>query len=62
MAPSPCPCPYPLRRSANVLLSQEWRAALSDFGVAQVLAHSARTAAGGSSLYAGGLETVGQAG
>lgn len=49
-------------RSANVLLSQGWRAALSDFGVAQVLAGSARTAAGGSSLYAGGRGWVGGAG
>ncbi len=41
-------------RSANVLLSVDWRAALTDLGVAQVMEHTARTAAGGSRLYAGG--------
>ncbi|PRW56560.1 S-adenosyl-L-methionine-dependent methyltransferase domain-containing [Chlorella sorokiniana] len=47
-------------KSGNVLLSQDWRAALSDFGVAQVLAGSARTAAGGSNLYAAPEQLLGR--
>ena len=43
-----------LCRSANVLLGQDWRASLTDLGVAQVMENTARTAAGGSNLYAGG--------
>ena len=43
-------------RSANVLLTQDWRAALTDLGVAQVMENTARTAAGGSNLSAGGCE------
>ena len=46
----PLPC-----RSGNVLLSQDWRASLADLGLAQVMENTARTAAGGSNLYAGGL-------
>ncbi len=47
-------------RSANVLLSLDWRAALTDLGVAQVMEHTARTAVGGSNLYAGGWGGLGQ--
>ena len=36
-----------------MMLSLDWRAALTDLGVAQVMEHTARTAAGGSNLYAG---------
>ena len=36
------------------MLSQDWRAALTDLGVAQVMENTARTAAGGSNLSAGG--------
>ena len=55
-----CAVPFhwlaPTARSANVLLTQDWRAALTDLGVAQVMESTARTAAGGSNLYAGGCE------
>ena len=45
-----------------MLLSQEWRAALTDLGVAQAMESTARTAAGGSKLYAGACEETVQPG
>ena len=36
-----------------MLLDQDWRASLTDLGVAQVVDNTARTAAGGSRMYAG---------
>lgn len=47
-------------KSANCLLSADGRAALSDLGVAQVLASRARTAAGGSSFYCSPEQLLGQ--
>ena len=52
----PCRGLLSVCRSDNVLLSQEWRAALTDLGVAQAMESTARTAAGGSKLYAGACE------
>lgn len=48
-------------KSANVLLGTDWRARLSDLGTAQALgAGSARTAAGGSRLYAAPEQLMGE--
>ncbi|PRW45691.1 serine threonine- kinase receptor R831 [Chlorella sorokiniana] len=47
-------------KSANVLLSQDWRAALTDLGVAQVMESTARTAVGGSNLYAAPEQLLGE--
>ena len=60
----PCAAPPPALvtpQSANVLLTRDWRARLSDLGVAQALgAASARTAAGGSRLYASPEQLLGK--
>jgi predicted Ser/Thr protein kinase len=47
-------------KSGNVLLSQDWRAALSDLGVAQAMESAARTAVGGSNLYAAPEQLLGE--
>ena len=51
--------PGPPRRS-NVLISADWRASVSDLGMAQVLAGSARTAVGFSRVYAAPEQLLGQ--
>ena len=43
-----------------MLLSEDWRAKVSDLGMAQVLAHSARTAVGFSRVYAAPEQLMGQ--
>ena len=47
-------------RRSNVLVSAGWRASVSDLGLAQVLAGSARTAVGFTRVYAAPEQLLGQ--
>lgn len=47
-------------KAANVLLGQDWRAHLSDLGLSQVIANTARTALGFSCTYAAPEQLMGQ--
>lgn len=54
------PCPRSNHLCSNVLLSEDWRAKVSDLGMAQVLAGSARLAVGFSRVYAAPEQLMGQ--